>query len=119
MPPRRKFQTVRFPERRDPLKIAAFLEGVHYGGGGLISVPKDLIDDAVAILRNPPPMLPIPEELLAEWDAVSAAINAVLVAQPGQMTSAAARLGDAQRAFQYLCFDLSVRSLRKPVDTTE
>jgi hypothetical protein len=39
---------------------------------------------------------PLPDDLLVSWDKVSAAIDAIVLAQPAQMTAASERLRLAQ-----------------------
>lgn len=67
--------------------------------GSEVLVPRGLLADAIRGLRRRE-VLPIPEELLSDWDKVSGAIDAIVCALPSQMTDCAARLEETRRAYR-------------------
>jgi hypothetical protein len=60
-----------------------------------------------------PDGLPMTEALMRSWDDLSAAIDRVLTAQPGQMTAAAERLEVSRREHRALIWSESQRLLKE------
>jgi hypothetical protein len=82
------------------------------GESALVSVPADMLQEAIDALKAPP-TLPIPDELLNGWDGVSGAIDRIVTALPAQMTAASEDLERERRSFRDLIQRIATRSFRK------
>lgn len=66
-----------------------------------VAVPIEIIDEIHEALKRRE-VLPIPEELLNEWDRLSGSIDATLTALPSQMTTASDKLSERRLSFREL-----------------
>jgi hypothetical protein len=100
------------PKLSDRLKAAAE-EGRILRGEGAIRVipsspkPQPLLMD-VPLPKSLAGKPPIPDELLAQWDRLSGAIDRTLTAQPWQLTEAANLLSEERLAFRTLIQKLAM-----------